>query len=363
MQPQDIAHDPGPGPLAAPPRGLWIAWLAFWALMLLLALQEHVAEAGRPVWQPLLWEGSSMLVATLLLAWQWRRVPRLDDRLTRATAWFARALLSLPVSAVLFVAAVSLLRVGVHQMMGQPYTPHPWGGHIVRELLKFSIFYVLFMSVVFAVRSHAALAQARWLAERQRALAQQAQLLQLTQQIEPHFLFNALNTIAELVHTDPARADHLLTRLALLMRTTTDLAQRPVQTLDDELVLLQGYADIMCERFTGRVKLTLQIDDRARACRVPTLCLQPLLENAFRHGVERQIGAVTITVSATLQSGRLRLCVEDTAGQIDGPLQPGVGLGNLQQRLQALHGDAAQLTLSGMPGGGAVATLELPCAC
>ena len=98
----------------------------------------------------------------------------------------------------------------------------------------------------------------------------------------------------------------------------------------------------------------------------PKALAQPvreLLENAFRHGVERQIGAVTITVSATLQSGRLRLCVEDTAGQIDGPLQPGVGLGNLQQRLQALHGDAAQLTLSGVPGGGAVATLELPCAC
>lgn len=363
MQSSDATLSPESGLTAVPPRGLWIAWLAFWTLMLLLALQEHAVEAGRPVWQPVLWEGSSMVVATLLLGWQWRRVPQLDDRLTRAGAWFSRALVDLPVSALLFVAAVSLIRVGVHQAMGQPYTPHPWGGHIVRELLKFSIFYVLFMSVVFAVRSHAALAQARWQAERQRALVQQAQLLQLTQQIEPHFLFNALNTIAELVHTDPARADHLLTRLALLMRSTTDLAQRPVQTLDDELTLLQGYADIMCERFIGRVNLTMQIDDRTRACLVPTLSLQPLLENAFRHGVERQSGPVAITVSATCQGGRLRLSVADTAGHIDGLPQPGVGLGNLQQRLQALHGQAAQLSLDAAPGGGVVATLELPCAC
>jgi two-component system LytT family sensor kinase len=330
-------------------------------LMLMLALQEHAMEARRPLWQPVLWEGSSMFVATLLLVWQWRHVHLLDGHLLHAPAWFVRALKALPASALIFVVAVSLIRVVVHEAMGDPYTPNSWGGHIARESLKFSIFFLLFLSVVFAVRSYAALVHARWLSERQRSLIQQAQLLQLTQQIEPHFLFNALNTIAELVHTDPARADHLLTRLALLMRSTTDLAQRPTQTLDEELTLLMGYADIMCERFSGRVAMSFQIEDEARACRVPTLCLQPLLENAFVHGVEKHPGPVGISVSATLQAGWLTLQVADTAGRLDAAPQRGVGLSNLQQRLEALHGTAARLTLRSLTNGGVVVSLELPC--
>lgn len=356
------AADPPPPPDLAW-RGLLLAWAAFWALMLVLAVQEHVIDQGRAWWKPVLWEGSSMVVASALMAWQWRRVPRLDDRLARPLAWFARALVTLPLAAVVFVATVHLIRVAVHHAAGETYLPGPWAGHLVRELLKFAIFYLLFMSVVFALRSHGALARARWQVERQQSLLRQAQLQQLTRQVEPHFLFNTLNMLAELVHVDAVRAEHLLLRLARLMRAATDLTGQPVQPLAEELALVQAYADLMGERFAGRVTLDVRVPAEARACPVPTLGLQVLLENAYRHGVEAQGMPVRILLGARLAEGRLQVWVHDDAGRLDPGARFGTGLGNLQQRLHALHGDAARLVLEAAPEGGTRATMELPCAC
>src|SRR4030095_6515466 len=96
---------------------------------------------------------------------------------------------------------------------------------------------------------------------------------------EPHFLFNALNTVASTIHSNPELADSMLTRLAALLRATTDLTRRPTCTLDEELKLLEGYTAIMCERFGDRVTLEHEVDPAARACRVPTLSVQPLMEN------------------------------------------------------------------------------------
>ena len=103
-----------------------------------------------------------------------------------------------------------------------------------------------------------------------------AQLKLLHAQIEPHFLFNALNTIASTIHTDPNLADALLTKLAALLRAATELARQPETTLDEELRLLEAYAAIMRQRFAERVDVRFDIDDSARPCRVPTLLLQPL---------------------------------------------------------------------------------------
>jgi two-component system, LytTR family, sensor kinase len=233
------------------------------------------------------------------------------------------------------------------------------------EALKFSMFYLLFVAIVFGLRSHAALAAARLRLERERRLAQSAQLLQLAQQIEPHFLFNALNTIASTIHTDPALADTLLMRLAALLRAATDLARHPETTLADELTLLEAYASIMRERFAERVDIVFDIDPATHPCKVPSLLLQPLLENAFRHGVERRLAPTRIVVRAHRADARLYLEVQDDAGELPpGPDVPwGVGLGNLQQRLLTRHGDSASLTLQRRDGGGVLARIELPCVC
>jgi LytS/YehU family sensor histidine kinase len=196
------------------------------------------------------------------------------------------------------------------------------------------------------------------------SLTQQARLTQLTQQLQPHFLFNALNTISALIHPDPDRADALLGRLAALLRTATDAAQRPEQPLADELALVRGYAEIMLERFGDRARIDWQIDDAALDCRVPTLALQVLLENAFKHVVERRRAPTAIVVQARRDAGRLALVVSHDGQLAAEPPVFGVGLGNLQQRLVHLHGAAAGVRLGRRDeAGGVRAELWLPCAC
>jgi LytS/YehU family sensor histidine kinase len=232
------------------------------------------------------------------------------------------------------------------------------------ELPKFAIFYALFSAVQFGARSYKAWLAERLRAERMASLTQQARLAQLTQQLQPHFLFNALNTISALIHPEPDRADALLGRLAALLRAATDAAQKPEQSLADELTLVHGYADIMLERFGDRARIDWSIDEAALGCRVPTLALQVLLENAFKHVVERRRAPTAISVQARLDAGRLELVVSHDGQLAAEPPVFGVGLGNLQQRLAHLHGDAAGVRLRRRDeSSGVQAELWLPCAC
>ena len=334
--------------------GWLLAWSAFWLLMTTVELQDHMHEHWpHALWRPLLWAGSSCLVASGVAMLMWQRAPRLDRLLTRPGHWFGSQLKWLPLLAPLFVAAVYAIRHGVVALAGQTYQHLPWGQVLFYECTKFALFYMLFVAVLFGLRTHVALAE-------QRLRTQAAQLAQLTQQLEPHFLFNALNTIAATIHGNPDLADSMLTRLAALLRATTDLTRRPTCTLDEELRLLEGYTAIMCERFGDRVTLAHEVDAAARACLVPTLSVQPLMENAFRHGVERSSEPTRVVLRARRDAGRVRVEVEQSRGGVaDGPAF-GVGLGTLRERLAALHGDRAQVGLEVLPRGGARAWFELP---
>jgi hypothetical protein len=341
-------------PLSARSRAGWLlAWALFWLLMLTVQVQDYQRDGGGHWWKPVLWEGSACLVATLMLAWLWRNAPRHDGWLTQPARWFWLQLRWLPLFAPAFVTAIYALRHAVYALLGETYHHPAWGSVYLYESTKFALFFMLFTAIVFGVRTHAALSE-------QRLRTQAAQLAQLTQQLEPHFLFNALNTIASTIHDKPDLADSLLTRLAALLRATTDLTRRPSCTLDEELKLVDGYAAIMCERFADRVSLRVEVDAAARACRVPTLAIQPLLENAFRHGVERSSEQTQLTLRALRRGDRLRVEVEQSRGDIDDQAATGVGLGTLRERLTALHGDRAQVGLDALAGGGATAWFELP---
>lgn len=348
-------------PLPTPLAGFGIAWAIFWVLLITVGVQDHLRQGGTELWKPLLWEGTSFIVASAIVWAQWRRAARGDHLLAQPWRWFVHSLQWLPLAAPLFVVAVYALRHAVYALLGQSYAHGPWGTVFRYEMLKFAVFYLLFVALFFGIRSHAALSNARVRLERERALAQHAQLLQLTQQIEPHFLFNALNTIAGAIHTDPVLADALLTQLAALLRAATDLARKPETTLDDELRLLEAYAAIMRQRFAERVELHFEVDPAARSCRVPTLLLQPLLENAFRHGVEKRSQRTHIVVRAARDAQQLRLEVQDDAGQLAPVPVFGVGLANLRQRLLARYAERATLELLGLHGGGVLARIELPC--
>lgn len=334
--------------------GWWLAWALFWLLMLTVAVQEHVRGGAPGWWKPLLWEGSSALVATAMLAAMWRQASARDELLARPWRWFALQLRWLPLLAPVFVGAVYGLRHAVYAAFGQTYAHAPWTEVLVYECTKFAIFYLLFAAVVFGQRTHAALAA-------QRLQTQAAQLAQLTQQLEPHFLFNAMNTIAATIHTAPERADAMLTKLAALLRAASDLTRRPQCTLAEELRLLDGYGAIMSERFADRATLRHEIDDAALACRLPTLSLQPLLENAFRHGVEPSSEPTDIVVRARCRAGRLRIEVEQSRGSVGAAPAEGVGLDTLRRRLAAHYGTRAAFGLGAIAGGGVRAWFELPC--
>lgn len=355
-----------PAPIT--PR-LAAVWAAFCLLMLLVGLQERW-YAGAPLWPwPLFYEASSLLVATALAAWLWRRSPRDDPWLGQPARWFWRVLRLTPLIALGFVAALYGVRHAVRAAFGLQYLHQPWPEVLAYESLKFSVFYLLFAGVQYALRSHRALAAERLRAERLQRLSTEARLAQLTQQMQPHFLHNTLNTIAALVHDDPDAADAALLRLSELLRAATDAARRPLHPLADELALARSYAELMRQRF-GSARVCLEWDTSAApAVDVPALSLQPLLENAFVHAVEPRAALTTIRVGVRHEGARVVIRVADDggpgrpahthvpAGARDGG---GVALANLRERLAALYGADASLRLDPRDGGGSVAILEIP---
>ncbi|MEP6873806.1 MAG: histidine kinase [Burkholderiales bacterium] len=342
-------------------RLLWI-WLAFWLLMFLLGTQEYLWSGGRQLWRPLVDYGSAALVATALAAVQMKRSQRFDDLLGQPLRWFTHMWAWMPLQLVVFVAAMYALRLGLYPLAGAPFRHGRWSEVLTYEAAKFTLFYALLGGIQFGLRSYKAWVTERLRTEQQARLAQQAQLAQLTQQLQPHFLFNALNTVSSLIHTDPDMADALLTRLATLLRAATDASQHPEQPLADELTLLHAYADIMTQRFVDRVEVRWEVDAEAGHCRVPTLGLQPLLENCFCHVVERRRETTHVVIRAARHVDKLRIEIEDDGDLQAMPPTRGVGLGNLERRLQSLHGSQARLTFQARPGGGLIARVDMPCA-
>jgi two-component system, LytTR family, sensor kinase len=351
---------PGLAPIT--PR-LAAAWGAFCVLMLLVGLQERW-YAGQPLWPwPVFYEASSMLVATALAVWRWRRSPLDDPWLGQPARWMWRVLRWTPLAALAFVGALYGLRHAVRAAFGLDYVHQPWLEVLAYESLKFSVFYMLFAGVSYALRSHQALAAERLRAERLERLSGEARLAQLTQQMQPHFLHNALNTIAALVHDDPDAADAALMRLSALLRAATNAARRPLHPLADELALARSYAELMQQRF-GPARVQLHWDTvAAPEIDVPALSLQPLLENAFVHAVEPRAACTTLRVGVQRAAGSVRISVADDGGEPqDGaaPGSSGVAMANLRERLRSLYGETASLRLQACDGGGRVAVLELP---
>jgi two-component system LytT family sensor kinase len=340
---------------------LW-TWLAFWLLLFVIGAQEYLWQGGRQIWRPLVDYGTAAFLATALAAVQIRRSPRFDGLLGQPGRWFLHMWAWLPLQLVGFIAVMYLMRLALYALAGERFRPGWQPDVLAYEAFKFVLYYTLLGAIQFGQRSYRAWANERLRAERQARLAQQAQLVQLTQQLQPHFLFNALNTVSSLIHTDPDLADALLTRLATLLRAATDASRRPEQPLADELALLHAYADIMTQRFADRVEIRWDIDPAAGRCSVPTLGLQPLLENCFRHVVERRRRLTRIVVRAGHDGAKLHVEVEDDGDLQALPAARGIGLGNLEHRLHSLHGTDASLRLRLRPGGGLIAAVELPCA-
>jgi signal transduction histidine kinase len=201
---------------------------------------------------------------------------------------------------------------------------------------------------------------ARERAARAEALAREARLRALQSQLEPHFLFNTLNAVSTLVvEGRNAEATRMLSRLSEFLRLTLDAGDAPEIPVAEELEFARRYLEIEQVRFGDRLRATVDASPEAMGALVPALVLQPLVENAVRHGVlpREEGGRVAVTVSVA--GGRVCLSVSDD-GPGPGEARPGVGLANTEARLAELYGPRASLTLDRATGGGTVATVELP---
>jgi sensor histidine kinase YesM len=196
-------------------------------------------------------------------------------------------------------------------------------------------------------------------------LAATAQLAALRAQINPHFLFNSLNSIAQLIHVDPAKAEACVERLAEIFRYLLNRAEQEFVPLSEELQMTNAYLEIERARFDERLRVETLVDPSALRQLIPNLVLQPLVENAVKHGLSRKVGPGTLRIAARLDDGLLTLVVgDDGLGMPSNVLadvfERGVGLRNLRARLERLYGPAHLPEITSTPGGGTRVELKLP---
>lgn len=198
---------------------------------------------------------------------------------------------------------------------------------------------LLYFGIVAVGHAQAYLARFR-AGERARA---QAQLAALRAQLHPHFLFNTLNALSELVHRDARLAERLILRLSELLRRVLVSGDAQELTLAEELDFSRAYLDIQQALMGERLRVSIDVADALLAARVPNMLLQPLVENAIRHGLAKHRAGGTLRIAAAGRGGRLQIDVEDDGAGAQGAWREGIGLSNTRARLAALYGEAAAL--------------------
>jgi LytS/YehU family sensor histidine kinase len=190
----------------------------------------------------------------------------------------------------------------------------------------------------------------------------QLQLAALKMQLHPHFLFNTLHSISALMREDVEAADRMIARLGEFLRMTLRNSGEQETTLEQELKFLECYLEIEKQRFQDRLTTRIEAEPAAMDARVPNLFLQPIVENAIRHGVARQTGEGVVAISARRDNGRLRVEVRDNGPglTLKSDVADGVGLANTRARLRRLYGDDHNFGMMNAAEGGFVVTLELP---
>ena len=200
-------------------------------------------------------------------------------------------------------------------------------------------------------------------ADLQRELVE-ARLEALRMQLNPHFLFNTLNTISALIHDDPESADRMVVRLSELLRLSLDQSKPQQVPLSEEIAFLDRYLEIECARFGERLKIEKQMGPDTQTALVPFLLLQPLVENAIRHGIEPRERGGKVAIAARRNNGRLELRIRDNGAgrprQAGTPPRQGIGLSNTQSRLRHLYGGDFQFELSDLAEGGLEARIAIP---
>jgi two-component system LytT family sensor kinase len=321
-------------------------------------LRGHIEIAA---WKPMVWEISSVVVIFALVPFivRFERRFRVSAR-PRWRAFIPHACAAMVFSA-LHVAGMLALRELAYAIAGQHYD---FGNLPVRafyELQKDIITYIVILVAIFANREFKIRRTGELHAAELAAELSQARLKHLTAQIEPHFLFNALNAISNRMHEDIGAADRMISNLGDLMRAAYDSDNQVLVPLARELEWLRNYASMMTERFRGQLSFEVKVAPGLEGIEVPRLLLQPLVENALKHGLSAGRGNLRVDVSR--QGSILHYTIsDDGVGISDATIKPGTGLSNVERRLELLFPGTHTFRLSRREPKGTVVTLSFPVA-
>lgn len=231
---------------------------------------------------------------------------------------------------------------------------------LISRMVEFGIIYTIYSAINFQRKLRD---QRIAMAEIQSQLSG-AQLNALRLQLQPHFLFNTLNTISALMEFDKKEAQRIVSRLGSLLRVVLDQDKSNLIPLREELAFIQNYLKIEQTRFQDRLEVTFDIEEEAMNVQVPSLILQPLVENAIKHGFANQSGDGQVSITGRIQSQLLTLKVKDNGkGSPDDEatlFKKGIGLKNVQERLMLLYGDQASFQHASGPEAGFTVTLTIP---
>jgi len=362
-------------------QSFWVEWaLIFgaWGLFILLRVARSMLDADRstPIFQ------SDLLMTWMSEYFVWALITPfifwLCEHLGRDGRWKPWQRVTAHVVAAFSIAALmdvysDLLYQYVFEVRGSAESVMASIQQSIDDILSLSflfelILYLTILAIGFARAYYIRLQERRLQATELRADLTEARLQALRMQINPHFLFNTLNAIAGLVEHDPKGVRTMVARLSALLRHTLDSSGRDEVPLSRELKVLDDYLAIMRVRFADRLRVETSVDEDVRNALVPDLILQPLVENAIKHGISKRETAGTVRILARRTGPYLRMTVEDDGdgtGDLfrgDGVPQTsnGIGLHNVRERLERLYGDTHRISLRPSASGGLAAQIWIP---
>ncbi len=331
----------------------WFLWLGVWSSMgLSFGYQSyvHASKVGSPVglmkhlmwgledWY--LWGAFSLPIIELA-----RRLPIERENWRKAVG----------IHLLVSLAAAPVYQVLRSAICGMEHLT-------IRQPLPYLLVYWMILAIWHAWHWHRELYEKEVReADMERRMVE-AQLMALQMQLNPHFLFNTLNAISSLMRRDVEAADKMMVKLSELLREALDHSKAQESSLETELDFLQRYVDIEKMRFGDRLEYEADVPDEVRKARVPSLILQPLVENAIRHGVEPNARSGRIRLSVERQNGSLCLQVRDNGNGIKerGNGRQGIGITNTRSRLQGLYGNRHRFDIRNHPEGGTEVAFEIP---
>jgi two-component sensor histidine kinase len=342
------------------------AAFGFWTLLAVSyafsAGLSGLSEGENPNWGRMLtWYLASFWVWMLLvplLAWMGRR--------TAGAGWRRFCLVHVPASVAIALLQV-VARVGVFWVIWHAdiTTVHSFGEYLQREFVFNFYFaqltYWVILAVLRGMDSRRHLRDERVRSARLETQLAQSQLQAMRMQLQPHFLFNTLNAISALALAEPNRARRMIARLGDLLRLTLEERHAPLVALSHELELVRCYLEIQHERFQDRLQTQFDVADETLQAAVPGMLLQPVVENALRHGLLDKTTPGSVLVRARREGGYLHLSVEDDGlGLPENGVVEGVGLGTTRERLRMQFEHSASLEIRPRPDGGTRVQMRLP---